>query len=117
MTKEIVFNRLEDFISLAKKGKKFGLTVILNKHIFLRKFEPYTMGDSDDEVAMYILSADYLFDVGGEVKEVTKYYVSGIEGESQSMTRLNIDIANKRLKVDYRRLSDVNIIFEKKYFS
>ncbi len=111
-----MFIRLEDFISISRKGEKVDLTVTLNKQILTRKFDPYTMGDPEDEIDMYILSADYLFVVGGEVKEVTKYYVSGIEGESPSMTKLNIYIANERLKMDYRRLREAKIIFEEKYW-
>jgi hypothetical protein len=112
-----MFSRLEDFISIAKKGEKVDLTVVLNKQIFTRKFDPYIMGDPEDEIDMYILSADYLFVVAGEAMEVTKYYVSGIEGESFIAAKNNIYVANERLKMDYKRLREATIIFLEKYWA
>ena len=116
MTEQRMFNRLEDFISIAKKGEKVDLTVELNKRIFTRKFGSFTMGDPEDEIDMYILSADYLFVVAGETVEVTKYYVSGIEGESLIETKNNIHVANERLKMDYKRLREAEIIFLEKFW-
>ena len=116
MTEQRMFNRLEDFISLARKGEKADLTVTLNKQIFTRKFDPYTMGDLEDEIDMYILSTNYVFVVGGKTNEVTKLYVSGIEGESLNMTKRNIYIANERLKMDYKRLKEAKIVFEEKFW-
>jgi hypothetical protein len=109
-----IFNRLEDFISIARTGEKVDLTVVLNKRIFTRKFDSYTMGDPEDEIDMYMLSADYVFIVGGKTNEVTKFYVSGIEGESSIATKNNIYIANERLKMDYKRLREAEIVFEEK---
>jgi hypothetical protein len=116
VTEQRMFNRLEDFISIAKKGEKVDLTVELAKRIFTRKFGSYTMEDSEDEIDMYIFSADYLFVVAGEAVEVTKYYVSGIEGESLIATKKNIHVANERLKMDYTRLREAKIIFLEKYW-
>ena len=110
-----MFNRLEDFISIARKGEKVDLTVVLNKQIFTRKFGSYTMGDPEDEIDMYIYSADYLFVVAGEAMEVTKYYGSGIKGTSLIETN-NIYVANERLKMDYKRLREAKIIFLEKYW-
>jgi hypothetical protein len=116
MTEQSMFSRLEDFISLAKKGEVVNLTVTLNKQIFTRKFDPFTTGEPEDEINMYILSADYLFDVKGEHREVTKHYVSGIEGESSSITKRNIYVANERLNMDYKRLRAAEIVFSEKYW-
>ena len=116
MTEQKIFNRLEDFISMARNGEKVDLTVVLNKRIFTRKFDSYTTGDPEDEIDMYILSADYLFVVAGEAMEVTKYYVSGIEGESFIATKSNMHVANERLKMDYKRLREAKIIFSEKYW-
>ena len=116
VTEQRMFNRLEDFISIARKGEKVDLTVVLNKRIFTRKFGSYTMGDPEDEIDMYIFSADYLFVVAGEAMEVTKYYGSGIEGESLIATKNNIYVANERLKMDYKRLREAKIIFLEKYW-
>lgn len=116
MTEQRMFNRLEDFISIARKGEKVDLTVVLNKRIFTRKFDSYTTGDPEDEIDMYILSADYLFVVAEKAMEVTKYYVSGIEGESLIATKNNIYVANERLKMDYKRLREAKIIFLEKFW-
>lgn len=116
MLEHSMFNRIEDFISLSRKGEMVDLTVTLNKQFVTRKFDPYTMGDPEDEIGMYILSADYLFALGGEVKEVTKYYVSGIEGESLSDAKRNIYVANERLKIDYKRLREAEIVFLEKFW-
>jgi hypothetical protein len=116
LTEQKLFNRLEDFISIAGKGEKVDLTVVLNKRIFTRKFDSYTSGDPEDEIDMYILAADFLFVVAGEAMEVTKYYVSGIEGESLIATKNNLYVANERLKMDYKRLREAKIIFLEKYW-
>jgi hypothetical protein len=116
VTEQMMFNRLEDFMFLAIRGEKIDLTVTLNKQILRRKFDPYTKGDPEDEIDMYILSADYLFVVAGKTMKVTKYYVSGIEGESLIATKNNIYVANERLKMDYKRLREAEIIFLEKFW-
>jgi hypothetical protein len=116
MQEQSMFSRLEDFISLAGKGEEIDLTVALNKQIFTRKFDPYTMGDPEDEIDMYILSANYVFVVKGKTNEIKKFYVSGIEGESLDMTRQHIYVANERLRMDYKRLREAKIVFEEKYW-
>ena len=116
MTEQSMFSRLEDFISLAGKGEEVALTITLNKQILTRKFEPYTVGEPDDEIDMYIFSADYVFLVEGKTHEVTKLYAFGVEGELLNITKRNITVANERLKMDYKRLREANIGFEEKFW-
>lgn len=116
MTKQSVFSRLEDFISIARKGYEVGLTVVLDKQLFTRKFAPYTIGEPGDEIDMYILAANYVFVVEGKIHEFTKFYASGVEGDSPSAVQREIDVANERLKMDYERLRDSNIVFLEKFF-
>ena len=116
MTEHSMFSRLEDFISLAGKGEEVALTITLNKQILTRKFEPYTVGEPDDEIDMYIFSADYVFLVEGKTHEVTKLYAFGVEGELLNITKRNITVANERLKMDYKRLREANIGFEEKFW-
>jgi len=116
MTDHSMFSRLEDFISLAGKGEEVDLTITLNKQILTRKFEPYTVGEPEDEIDMYIFSADYVFLVEGKTYEVTKLYAFGVEGEPLDITKRNITVANERLKMDYKRLREANIDFEEKYW-
>lgn len=116
MTEHSMFSRLEDFISLAGKGEEVALTITLNKQILTRKFEPYTVGEPEDEIDMYIFSADYVFLVEGKTHEVTKLYAFGVEGELLNITKRNITVANERLKMDYKRLREANIGFEEKFW-
>jgi hypothetical protein len=116
MTEKSVVSRLEDFISLARKGEKVDLTVTLNKQIFTRKFYPLSTGASEDEIDMYMLTADYAFLVEGKTYEVTKFYASGIEGESLNETKRNVYVANERLKMDYKRLRDAKIILAEHFW-
>lgn len=111
MTEKSVVSRLEDFICMAKKGDKVDLTVTLNKQIFTRKFYPNKTGTSEDEIDMYILTADYVFLLEGKTHEITKFYASGIEGESLGESKHNVYVANERLKMDYKRLRDAKIVF------
>ena len=116
MTKKRVFSRLEDLITIARKGKKVELTVELDKQVYTRKFAPHTMGDSGDEIDMYIFAANYVFVIEGKIHEFTKFYASGVEGEAPSAVQREIDVANERLKMDYKRLRDANIIFSEKFW-
>jgi len=116
MTEQSVFSRLEDFISIASRGDEVELTVILEKRFFTRKFAPYTMGEPEDEIDMYMLAADYVFIVEGKRHEVIKFYAFGMEGESPSAARREINIANERLKMDYKRLKDANVVFSEKFW-
>jgi hypothetical protein len=59
---------------------------------------------------------EYIFRVGGEVQNVTKVYMFGSLESSQDVTKVDRNIANERLKMDYKRLRDANITFEEKYF-
>ena len=95
MTKQSKFSRLEDFITLARKGYEVGLTVVLDKQLFTRKFAPYTMGDSGDEIDTYILAANYFFVVGEMNYEFTKFYAFGVEGDSPSAVQREIDVLAK----------------------
>ena len=116
MTEHSMFSRLEDFISFARKGEEVDLTITLNKEIFTRKFEPYTSGEPEDQIDMYIFSADYAFLVQEKIYEVTKLYAFGVEGEPLNITKHNITVANERLKMDYKRLREANINFKEKFW-
>jgi hypothetical protein len=116
MTEQNMFSRLEDFISIARKGENVELSIVLDKRLFTRKFDTHTVGDPGDEIDMYILSADYFFIVEGKTHQVTKVYQLGIEGEFADTTRRNINVANERLKMDYKRLREANIVFEEKFW-
>ena len=110
------FVRLEDFIARTKEGKEVQLSVALSKHLVIKKSHPAETDERKGEVDMYLLIGDYSFNVGGAVSKVSKIYVSGTIDEPMNATKRNISIANSRIKMDYMRLREANIIFEEVFF-
>ncbi|MDY6971383.1 MAG: hypothetical protein SV775_03530 [Thermodesulfobacteriota bacterium] len=110
------FNRIEDFISFARKGNQVDLTVKLRKQMVAQKVHPGETEDMKTEIDMYLLLGDYTFTVGGNVKKISKSYIFGSAGESRSNADVDKKVANARLKMDYQRLKDAKIVFEEKYF-
>jgi len=119
------FGRIEDFIALAKLGKKVEMTVELRKQLVAQKVHPGDTEEMKGEISMYLLIGDFTFNVGGheslivirqklipDVKNVSKVYMF----ESLDASNVNKNIANERLKVDYQRLKIANITFKEKYF-
>jgi len=110
------YGRIEDFIALAKVGIKVNLAVDLKKQRVQQRVPPGITEDMKNEVEMYLLTADYIFKVGKDMKLVSKVYMLGSSEESPDDMRVNTSIANARLKVDYQRLRYANISLEEKYF-
>ncbi len=108
--------RLEDLVALAKEGKEVQLTVELRKQIVTQKVEAGGAEGGKGGVDMYLLIGDYSFKVGEHAGKISKIYVSGTVGEPLNATRKNMNIVNDRLKMDYMRLRDADIIFEEVYF-
>ena len=114
---ESKMNRLEDFIALAKKGKKVRMGIELRKEIMTQRVHPEETSDMEAEMDMYLLIGDYLCEAEAEITgTIPKAYVFGSAGESLTEAAVNRSIGNERLKMDYRRLKDANIVFEEKYF-
>jgi hypothetical protein len=110
------YGRIEDFIALAKGGKGVSLTVELKKRRVAQRVPPGITEDMKGEVEMYLLTVDYFFKVGKDMKLVTKVYMFGSSEESLDALKVNTSIANARLEMDYRRLKDAKIMLEEKYF-
>jgi hypothetical protein len=108
--------RIEDFIALAKEGKKVDVTVLLRKQVVSQKVHPGESEDMKGEIDMYLLLGDYTFIVGNEEKLVSKVYMYGSAEESFNDAKISKSIANERLKMDYKRLMETNITIEEKYF-
>jgi hypothetical protein len=108
--------RIEDFIALAKEGKDVSVTIDLRKQSVSQKIHPGDTEELKGELDMYLLLGDYTFKNGKWEKVVSKVYIYGSVGETLNEAKVNKSIANERLKLDYRRLKDVNIRFEEKYF-
>jgi hypothetical protein len=110
------YGRIEDFIALAEGGKEVKLEIELKKQLVAHRVPPGITEDMKDEVDMYLLTANYVFKVGKDMKLVTKVYMFGSSEESPDSVKINKSIANARLKMDYQRLKDAKIPFEEKYF-
>lgn len=108
--------RLEDFISFAKTGARISATVELNKQHVSQKVHPGNSEEMHSEVEMYLLTADFAFKISSDSRKVTKVYLIGALAESMDDSRVQVNIANARLKEDYKRLKSVNIDFEEKLF-
>jgi len=108
--------RIKDFIALAKEGKGVTVTIDLRKQPVSQKIHPGDTEELKGEIDMYLLFGDYTFKIGDWEKVVSKVYMYGSTGESLNNTKINMSIANERLKLDYQRLKDVHILFEEKYF-
>ena len=110
------YGRIEDFIALAKGGKEVNVAVELKKRRVAQRVPPGITEDMKGEAEMYLLTVDYFFKVGKDMKLVTKVYMFGSSGESPDALKVNASIANARLETDYRRLKNAKITFEEKYF-
>ena len=108
--------RIEDFIALAKEGKKVDVTISLRKQIVSQNVHPGETEDMKNEIDMYLLLGDYTFKVSDREKVVSKVYIYGSLEESLNDAKIDKSIANERLKMDYKRMQDANITFEEKYF-
>ncbi len=108
--------RLEDFIHRARKGTPVKLEITLKKHIITEKVHPEQTQDMKSEIDRYLLLGDFAFRAEAEKQTVTKVYMLGSMEESREYTNVNRNIANERLKMDYKRLRESGITFEEKYF-
>jgi hypothetical protein len=111
-----MFGRLEDFISLAKQGKYIQVSIDLKKQIVIPKVNREESGNIKIESEFYVLLGEYSFDVEGKVWKISKPYMYGVSEESMNMASREKQIANERLKMDFKRLREVNITFDEKYF-
>lgn len=108
--------RLKDFIVLAKGGRRIEADIELRRQIVMQEVYPDEAQARRDEVDAYLLMGDYNFEVEGESYKVSKVYLMGFQREALYIADLNKSIANKRLKMDFRRLKDADIKVVSKYF-
>lgn len=108
--------RLEDFIGLARKGIDITLEITLRKHIITEKIHPEQTEEMKGEIERYLLLGNFAFRAAGEEQTVSKVYMIGSMEESRENANVNKNIANERLKMDYKRLHDSGLSFEEKFF-
>jgi hypothetical protein len=121
MTKENVQRgrkvRLEDFIDLARGGKKVQVRVHLRKEIVKQMGHPEETDDMSVEMDMALLIGDFdPVGLQGEGHLVTKVYGIASINETEVDEKIIRNIANERLKMDYKRLKDGKIEFEEEFF-
>ncbi len=68
------------------------------------------------EIDRYLLLGNFAFRTGEEEQTVSKVYMFGSMEESLENANVNKNIANERLKMDYKRLRDSGLEFEEKFF-
>ena len=106
--------RLEEVIQLAKAGNEVKAEVQLLKRPIILKIHPEAQ--IVEETEAYLLTAKFKFQVGDQTIEIERIYVMGFPSEDFEQERANINLANARLKEDYRRLKEAGIKIEEKYF-
>ena len=107
---------LEDFIRLAKEGEDVRVSVNLRRLDIPAKVHPAHTEEGKNETESYLLIGDYTCGVREEVQKVPKVYMFGSADESLKVAKMHKNIANERLKRDYRRLREAKIKVEEKYF-
>ena len=110
------FARLEDFIHLAEQGGDVQLQVELRRQAIKQKVHHGETEHGEGEINAYLLIGDYTFRMEGDRYKVSKIYMLGSAEEPAEAARLNSNIANERLKMDYQRLTGAGITFSAKYF-
>ena len=108
--------RLEDFIEIAREGKKVNMDIELKKLPVMQEVNIDEVDGSHDKIQTYVLIAYYTFRIGDQVHRLSKVYMFATAGESLNSLRQNKNIANARLQMDYDRLKAANINIEKKFF-
>jgi hypothetical protein len=110
------FARLEDFIHLAEQGKDVRLQVELRRQAIKQKVHHGETEQGEGEISAYLLIGEYNFRMEGDRYRVSKIYMLGSAEESAEAARLNSNIANERLRMDYQRLTGAGITLSAKYF-
>ena len=110
------YSRLEDFIRIAKEGKRVDMEVDLKKLPVIHE------GNLEGKIAIhqknksYLLIAYFTFKTGGQFYRLSKVYMFATGGESLDSLVVNKEIADTRLQVDYDRLKAAHIHFKENYF-
>ncbi len=106
--------RLEDVILLAQRGNKIKGEVELLKRPIVLKIHPEAQ--IVEETEAYLLTAKFKFKVGDQTYEIERIYVMGFPSENFEQEKANLNLANARLKEDFKRLKEAGIEIEERYF-
>ncbi len=106
--------RLEEVIEKARSATKATGDVKLLKRPI--KFLVHPEAEIVEEQEARLYTADFIFNINGETYKVAKTYLTEFITESPEVVMLNRNIANARLKEDYKRLKEAGIEITEKYF-
>jgi hypothetical protein len=88
----------------------------LKNSLLHKRLIPVTVKRGRMKLDMIILSALFTFKVGSDYRKVAKVYMLSSGSSSADEVKVDTSIANARLKEDYKRLIDVNIAIDEKFF-
>ncbi len=91
---------------------KVNPSIELKKQVITHRIHPADTEEMKAEIEMYLPMGEYTFNFGGKINKVSKIYVYGTHVEPLTSSREDKNIANARLKMDYKRLAKDNIILE-----
>ena len=110
--------RLDDYIKLAKSGKSIRLQTRLYRKWFKEVSHSNATDDLDIEMDKCLLMADFspINAEQGMPEKITKAYMISAINENEIDDKTTCHIANERLRMDYTRLKEADILIEEKYF-
>jgi len=110
--------RLDDYIKLAKSGKSIRLQTRLYRKWFKEVSHSNATDDLDIEMDKCLLMADFspINAEQGMPEKITKAYMISTINENEIDDKTTCHIANERLRMDYTRLKEADILIEEKYF-
>ncbi len=111
---EKLTTRLEEVLEKAKTADKKSCKVTLYKQPV--KFLVHPEAEITEELEAYLYTADFEFDIDGKHYAVRKVYATEFATESFEAKLACRNLANARLKEDYKRLKEAGIEVEEKYF-
>lgn len=114
--KKQYYSRLEDFIWMAREGRRVDMEVELKKLPVIHEIHAEAGHDIRENIQTYLLIAYFTFKAGGELHKLSKVYMFATQKESLDSFRVNKEIANVRLRMDFDRMRAAQIHFREEYF-
>ncbi len=106
--------RLEEILEKAKGAEKVSCKVeLLTQPV---RFLVHPEAEITEELEAFLSTADFHFKIDDKTYVVRKTYATEFATESFEEKRACMNLANARLKEDYKRLKDEGIEVEEKYF-
>ncbi len=106
--------RLEEILEKAKGAEKVNCSVTLFKQPV--KYLVHPEAEITEEMEAFLYTADFNFEIDGKNYIARKTYATEFATESFEAKMACRNLANSRLKEDYKRLKDAGIEVEEKYF-